>query len=854
MQGRSLAIAATAVALVSTFASFPWLLTNIFSPTYLPYGFCFLWIPRLLWLHVLSDSVIFVSCTVIALTLTLLIIRLRKMIGFKSIFLLFGTFILACGFTHLIEVVALWRPLYWLQGDVKLLTACASLITAVILPFCAPQIKAVLTEAAVSAENERRFLAAAKSSLDGIYILQCVRDASEQIADFRFLFVNENAARLVSLTPEQMSGALLCDLMKQNRVPGFFEAYKQVVETGEAHVQEFPVTGIGGGTAEWLKIQVVKLDDGVAVTASDISDRKRLEIERAAAFAESLIANSPTAIIVTDLDFMIIAINPAAQKMLWYQADELVGRSTPLIFYSHAEVAERAKDFSAAEGAFVQLDQVVFAAGPDPVRGRNGEWTFFRKGGSTVVAQVSVTPLNGEDGEPTGIMITAYDISERKRREEYISHLAHHDVLTGLPTRQLLMDRLEMMLSRSKRFVNRSALLMIDLNNFKNVNDSLGHHVGDRLLIQVAERLRGAVRSMDTVARMGGDEFVVLISDLESGAAAEQVARKLLASFQAPFALKEQSHIEVTASIGICVYPEGGMDANALLRNADIAMYYAKATRRHSYQLFDQQVAESVVRRREMETALAVALDAGELSLHYQPQFSVADGSMVGVEALLRWNSKQFGPASPAQFVPVAESSGLILPIGVWVIRTACQELRRLHAQFGSHLVMAVNLSSRQLDQPDLLRVIEDTISENGLDPACLEIEITESLLMSESTHATDFFEGLRELGVRVAIDDFGTGFSSLAYLLRFSVNRLKIDRCFIQDSPHNPNSAAVTSAIIALAHQLNASVLAEGVETEAQMEFLKLAGCDDAQGFHLCRPISAEGMASAVAAHSVSR
>ncbi len=585
----------------------------------------------------------------------------------------------------------------------------------------------------------------------------------------------------------------------------------------------------------------------------DITERKRAEHDarRARAFRESLIENSPAAIIVTAPDFTISAMNPAAQKMLWYHPDELVGRGTPLIFYDHSQVAARAKRLAAESGAFVPLDQAIFTADRETNGLREAEWTFFRKGGSTVVVQVNVTPLTGEDGLPTGFMITAYDISERKRHEEYISHLAHHDVLTGLPTRQLLMDRLEMMLSRSQRFTSKSALLMIDLNNFKRVNDSLGHHVGDRLLIQVAERLRGTVRTMDTVARMGGDEFVVLVSDLESASAAEQVARKLLAAFQAPFALKEQSEIDVTASIGICIYPEGGTDANVLLRNADIAMYYAKATRRHSYQIFDQTIADAVIRQREMEAALTGALDGGELYLDYQPQFSLADGGMVGVEALLRWNSRQFGPVTPSLFVPVAESSGLILPIGVWVIRTACAELRRLQSQFGPHLVMAVNLSSRQLDQPGLLKDIEDTLAAYDLDPACLEMEITESILMTESSSSRDFFEGLRELGVRVAIDDFGTGFSSMAYLLRFSVNRLKIDRCFIADSPQNPNSATVTSAIIALAHQLKVSVLAEGVETEAQLEFLKGAGCDDAQGYYLGRPMTPEMIISTVLAQT---
>jgi diguanylate cyclase (GGDEF)-like protein/PAS domain S-box-containing protein len=633
----------------------------------------------------------------------------------------------------------------------------------------------------------------------------------------------------------------------KTRIIGVGRELKGLAKNGRAFPMELTITEVS--------LHGKRLFVGLV---RDITERKRAEEEarRARAFRESLIENSPSAIIVTDVDFTISAMNPAAQKMLWYQPEELVGRGTPLMFYDHSQVAARAKRLAADSGAFVPLDQAIFSAEPRNGGVRESEWTFFRKGGTTVLVQVTVTPLKGENDEPNGFMITAYDISERKRREEYISHLAHHDVLTGLPTRQLLMDRLEMMLARSERYAAKSALLMVDLNNFKHINDSFGHHVGDRLLVQVAERLRSAVRAMDTVARMGGDEFVVLVADLESPVAAEHVAKKLLAAFHAPFDVTDQHQIAVTASVGVSIYPDSGLDATALLRNADIAMYHAKATGRHSCQIFDEKIADLVFQQREMESALGAALDAGELQLHYQPQYSLADGSMVAVEALLRWNSSRFGPVSPGRFIPVAESTGLILPIGAWVIQTACRQLRELQARFGSAMVMAVNLSARQIDQPDLLEVIESALRENDLDPACLEIEITESLLMNDSPHASEFFEGLRELGIRVAIDDFGTGFSSMSYLLRFSVNRLKIDRCFIQDSPANANSTTVTAAIIALAHQLKISVVAEGVESVEQMDFLREAGCDDVQGFYLCRPVPSEQIGQGngeAAAHAAS-
>jgi diguanylate cyclase (GGDEF)-like protein/PAS domain S-box-containing protein len=572
---------------------------------------------------------------------------------------------------------------------------------------------------------------------------------------------------------------------------------------------------------------------------------KQIAREQHRLFAESLIENSPAAIIVTDLEFTITAMNPAAQKLLWYEPEELIGHGTPLIFYGRSQGATRTRGSAANSRAFVALDQALLTAEEDGGL-RDGEWTFFRKGGSTVIVQVSMTPLKGEHGGPTGFMITAYDVSERKRREEYISHLAHHDRLTGLPTRQLLADRLEMMLSRSRRYSTVSALLMIDLNDFKEINDSLGHHVGDLLLAAVAERLSSAVRSVDTVARMGGDEFVVLAADLASAGDAELVAEKLLAALAPPVVLSERQPIHIAASIGVCIYPEGGADADMLMRNADIAMYHAKKSGKHCFQVFSREFAALAVQQRDMEAALRDALAADELKLHYQPQFSLVDGEMVGVEALLRWNSAQFGSVPPDRFIPLAEETGLILPIGAWVIRTACRQLPRLHLEFGPQLVMAVNVSVRQLDQPDLLQVVEDSLRENGLDPSCLEIEITESLLISEAPRALLFLDGLRKLGVRIAIDDFGTGYSGMSYLLRFSVNRLKIDRCFIQDCSTSANSAAVTNAIIALSHMLKVSVVAEGVESQDQVDFLRKAGCDDAQGYFLCRPVPPELISSA--------
>jgi PAS domain-containing protein len=310
---RRLAVSAAVLLLPPTFALFPWLLTNIFSSTYLPHGFCFQWNPRFVGLHVASDAIIWLAYTAIAITLAILIGAVRRQIRFHSVFFLFGTFILACGFTHLLDIVVLWQPLYWLQGDMKLVTACASLITALALPFFIPQIKAVLASAAVSADNERRFVAAAESSLDSFCIFESIRDTNGEIVDFRFSYVNGIGARLLGREARQIIGASVCEVVPENRSLGFFDMYKRVAETGEPLSDEFPID-IGGVNAAWLKIQAVKLDDGVAITTSDITERKRLEVERSAAFAESLIDKSPAAVIVTDADYAIRAMNPAPRR------------------------------------------------------------------------------------------------------------------------------------------------------------------------------------------------------------------------------------------------------------------------------------------------------------------------------------------------------------------------------------------------------------------------------------------------------------------------------------------------------------------------------------------------------------
>jgi len=817
--------------------AFPWLLTNIFSATYLPHGFCFQWNPRLVSLHAVSDLVIAVSYVAIAGTVAPLLQTVRREGPFRGIFIAFGVFIVACAATHLLAVVVIWKPLYWLEGDVKLLTACASLFTAIALPIYIPRIRGILKSAKESTENERRFLAAANSSLDSIYIVTSVRSASGSIEDFRYTYVNPNAARLISRKPEEIVGRQLCELLSFNRTSGLFEKYKRVVETGVGIKEEFPIKE-ETVLALWLKVQAVKLEDGLVITTSDITERKRMEFERTKAFTQSLIDSSPATIIVTDLSHTITAINPAAEKMLWYKPEELIGRETPLVFYDQEEIDVRRQLLSSRYGTQVSVNEVIFFVSRAHRMDDEAEWSFIRKGGTRISVQVTVTPLVGDAAEDSGFMITAYDISERKRREDYISHISQHDPLTGLPTRHLLFDRLEMAIARAKRSNLLCALLMFDLNDFKEINDSFGHHAGDTLLTQLAIRLRDTVRGTDTVARMGGDEFVILLGDLHHVDEAIDIAKQLRESVDLPFALTAHASVSIHGSIGICMYPDTASDANSLLRNADIAMYHAKASGGRQIEVYTRELARNSILKQEIAAGLSYALRNGEFQLHYQPQLDLTDVRVTGFECLLRWINPRIGPISPAVFIPIAEENGMIGLIGAWVLKQACKDIRTLSDRFGREFLVAVNLSPRQLEQKDLLAIVAEAIEESGINPSCLELEITEGVLMKDSINTTGILEGLRKLGVRIAIDDFGTGFSNMSYLLRLPIDCLKIDRSIISGCSVTSNTSTVARAIIALAHQLKLSVVAEGAEIIEEVEFLQHEKCDRVQGFYFSKPL----------------
>ena len=449
-------------------------------------------------------------------------------------------------------------------------------------------------------------------------------------------------------------------------------------------------------------------------------------------------------------------------------------------------------------------------------------------------------------------MGTVYDLLQAitQRKQAHLSYLAYHDALTGLPNRQSLIERLQQACSRAQRNGRMVAMLFLDLDRFKLINDTFGHAAGDRLLKSVADRLAACVRGADTVARLGGDEFTVVLEDIVAGQDAATVAQKILDTLAQPFSLVQQE-VFISASIGIALYPSDDNGIDSLFKKTDAAMYYAKEQGRNNYQFYSAEMNASLARKLHMENNLRRALEREELRLHYQPQVDTVSERIVGMEALLRWQHPEMGLVPPAQFIPLAEETGLIMPIGECTLRAACLQTRRWHERGFGPLRVAVNLSAHQFKQKDFPRTVARILGETGLDPGCLELELTESTVMDDVDQAIEILHALNAMGVYLSIDDFGTGYSSLSYLKRLPIDALKIDRSFVRDIGADSDDAAIVTAIIAMAHSLKLKVIAEGVETREQFAFLRKCRCDAMQGYYFSRPVPPEEFAQLLQAGS---
>ena len=471
----------------------------------------------------------------------------------------------------------------------------------------------------------------------------------------------------------------------------------------------------------------------------------------------------------------------------------------------------------------------------DMLQKGNTELEIRRLDGAHGVAQALVSETEWQ-GAPARLMVL-YDITERKEAEREIEYMAYHDPLTGLANRLMLHDRIGHALARVRRSEAQLALLYLDLDRFKIINDSLGHACGDELLRQIAQRLLRSVREDDTVARLSGDEFMVLLEDAKRP---EQVAEKIRLALGSPYRVHNQELV-VSSSIGLSYFPADGEDADILIRHADTAMYHAKQAGRNRVQAYQSEMGVRFDERVRLEQELHRALESKEFRLHYQPQVDTYSGKIVGAEALLRWQHPVRGLIPPVEFIPVLEECGLIESVGEWVLHEACKQACAWHASGLPHLVMAVNLSGRQFDRGDLVGYVERLLETSGLDPHCLELEITETILMETRTDAPAALRALKRLGVRVAVDDFGTGYSSLSYLKHFAVDRLKIDRSFVREVPRDDDDVAIVRAVLAMAQALRLEVMAEGVETQVQLDFLREHHCGLLQGYLFSPPVDAK-------------
>ncbi len=462
---------------------------------------------------------------------------------------------------------------------------------------------------------------------------------------------------------------------------------------------------------------------------------------------------------------------------------------------------------------------------------------MYRKNGSSFPVEYSSLPIKN-NGAIDGAVITFSDISKRKKAEKNLYHAANYDDLTKLPNRHLFLDRLHQAIIRTKRHHNQMALVVLDLDQFKKINETLGHEVGDKVLQKVSLRLSDCLRKCDSIARLSSDIFAITLENINKIDDIHQVVKNLLDNISEPFHI-DKHEIYITSSAGISIYPTDGTELSLLQRNAEAAMYKAKEEGRNSYQFYKTEMNEKSYQRMMLENSLRLALDKNEFLLHYQPQVDLRTGRILGAEALLRWQHPELGLVSPADFIPTLEETDLIIPVGEWVLKTACQQAKKWHQSgLGEELRISVNLSSRQFVKPGIIETIERVLKEAEMSPHLLEVEITEGTVMHNIQTTIESLRSISAMGVRVAIDDFGIGYSSLAYLKRFPVDTLKIDRAFIRDLTTDPDDEAITSLIVAMARSLKLDVIAEGVETNNQLLFLKSTGCDHIQGFLFSKPL----------------
>jgi diguanylate cyclase (GGDEF)-like protein/PAS domain S-box-containing protein len=646
--------------------------------------------------------------------------------------------------------------------------------------------------------------------------IACVLDEAGRLKHW-----NSNFETVLGYTAPEIAKITAFDAIAEQQRVVVQQTFAAVLTAGMAKVESVLIAKDGTQIACLLTGVRIVLNEQPCILGVAVDLRKLRQAEQTLA---AIVEFSEDAIIGKTVEGVITSWNRAAERIYGYTTAEAVGRNVSFLLPPERQAEVQAILLQVRNGQAIE----------------SFETQRITKAGAILDVSVSISPIKDAWGQIIGASTIARDNTARRVAEERIKFLAYYDALTGLPNRSLLQDRLTTVLAAARRRKNKVALLFLDLDQFKLINDSLGHAVGDLLLQEVAKRLKSWPREQDTVARLGGDEFLIVLTDLKNIPDVAIAAERLMDAMTAEFVIQDHP-LNISCSLGISIFPEHGADLETLIKNADAAMYSAKQNGRNNFQFFTDNMNAQVVERVTLENCLRLALEKKELFLMYQPQMDMVTGAITGFEALLRWQNPDFGLVPPIKFIPIAENCGLIPTIGEWVLRTACSQVRKWQEEGLPAVQVAVNVSAVQFRQEGFCDLITRVLQETGLAPQYLELELTESLLLADADVTFSVMKKLKAIGVTLAIDDFGIGYSSFSYLRQFQASKLKIDRSFIRDVAVNPDDAAITAAIISMAKSLRLKVIAEGVEDEAQMSFLRSHQCDGIQGYYFSKPLSAE-------------
>ncbi|OQK15909.1 PAS domain S-box protein [Methyloprofundus sedimenti] len=815
---------------------------------FMPHGFCFQWQPVILWVTVVSDLLIFLAYLSIPIALGYFVYQ-RKDLENKWLFILFSAFIFSCGATHFFAVVNVWIPLYALSSIIKLVTALVSIVTAIFLWPLIPVVLKIPSPHQLQRANQE--LQDLNTNLDKqiqkrtqeleknqmylqhmvsvtpsvIYIL---KPAGNTSSPFKVIFISDKITELTGFTPDDwyQNNTLWIDQIHPDDVDKVLKNMSTLIAQGHlVHEYQFRIKN---GAYCWIRDELIIVYDKnhqvkeAFGSWTDISGYKQTEADLriAATTFESM-----QAVLITDAQGKILRANQAFTKMSGYSLADVLGKNPHILQSTH-------HDESFYKDLWEQISKEGFY---------EGEFWNRKQSGEIYPVMQSITAVKNNIGETTHHVSVSSNISEQKAKEMEIKELAYYDALTQLPNRRLLTDRIEQELKVAHRNSLFGAVIFLDLDDFKVLNDSIGHHIGDELLCLVADRIKLHLRAEDMPARLGGDEFVILLhaSHKQAGQASDEamiVAHKILRELNVPYILNNTS-MNFSSSMGISIYPDGELSALDVMRQADTAMYRSKHEGKNLISFFDVAMQQKADHRIQIESQLRIAMAENQLELVFQPQFA-NNGTYISAEALLRWNHPQQGMILPEAFIPIAEQSNLITLIDTWVLEKICQHLKEWQEAGLCFGHIAINISSKKIKQQSFVDEVKKILQGVGVSPQSLMLEVTENIFIDKIEIIIDKFKYLNDLGIHFSLDDFGTGYSSLAYLKDIPFQQLKIDRQFIRDILLDTNDEAIVETIIAMANKLDMQVIAEGVETVEQFSKLKLKGCEFYQGYYFSSPL----------------